>query len=76
MTRRLPLALAALVASVFCVFALAVPAMATEAAESGAAEAEADWTGTILAVGLGFLAAVGVFADASPGSIPRADAHH
>ncbi|MBY5163782.1 hypothetical protein [Salsipaludibacter albus] len=78
MTRRLPLALAALLASVFCVFALAVPAMATEGAQSDPAEAEADadWTGTILAIGLGFLAAVGVFADASPGSIPRADAHH
>lgn len=75
-TRRLPLALAALVASLFCVFALAMPASATEAEDPNLEDGTADWTGTILAVGLGFLAAVFVYADASPGSIPRADAHH
>lgn len=75
MTRRLPLALAALLASLFCLFTLAMPALATEGEET-AVEDTTDWTGTIMAVGLGFLAAVFVFADASPGGIPRADAHH
>lgn len=77
MTRRLPLLLAGLAASLFSLVALAVPALATEGEEAASAGfGSGQWDGVLLAVVVGAILGALMFADADPGGIPRADAHH
>lgn len=77
MTRRLPLALAALGASLFSLFAVALPALATEGEEAAAAGfGSGQWDGVILAAVVGLVLAIALFADADPGGIPGPGEHH
>ncbi len=77
MTRRLPILLVALAASLFSLVAVALPALATEGEEAASGGfGTGQWDGVLLAVVVGAILGALVFADADPGGIPRADAHH
>lgn len=76
MTRRRSLVLTTLVTTVASLF-LALPALATEGEEATASGfGSGDWDGVVLAVVVGLVFAIGMFMDADPGGIPRADDHH
>lgn len=77
MTRRPTLLLAALGASLTSLVLLALPAFATEGEEAAAGGfGSGQWDGVLLAVVVGAVLGALVFADADPGGIPRAEAHH